>query len=397
MQKIDLNKAKATLNKVNDKEKSIRDTPVLSGTLPQDKDVDVRMFKAIDQLRLARLGISVNKAITLERLEKFREHATNIITNPRRLAEEYRLARKYAEGVPGYKKRITKNSATIEERNRYCNIMTLEDTRVNLSPILGEEKKDNDNDYINASYIKDNINDDAAYIATQGPMTNTACDFWRMCIEQNVSIILMLTRFNEGGRIKVDHYFPKDVGGRETFENPLCTTKVTVTCISKEAVKISKDKDSFVKRIFEVKQSFDNVKLVNHFHFKEWPDFGNVGQTSTLLSLLDKMEEAMMRNGSHPMVTHCSAGVGRTGTYLAIDIIRRNLQKDSNYSIDVRQVVSDLRNQRPLMVMTVEQYAMIYRALLLWLFDEALKPSIKKQTEILEDEEMYRNGMDGTA
>jgi len=334
-----------------------------------------------------------NKSVFTQ-LEVFRRHAISVIGDQKRLTAEFMAAKQQAEGNIGYRDRITPMLPHVRKKNRYLNIVTLEDTRVRLRNVVENngvatsmETVDGD-DYINASYIRDNIcQDRAAYIATQGPLTSTAADFWRMCVEQNSSFILMLTPFMEGGRQKVDPYFPQNSGEKIVFDELL-----SVFCVSVESVVICRDSDSLVKRVFEIQLGAKKVSIT-HYHFKVWPDFGNVSETSTLLALLDLVDRACRQNQSGPLVTHCSAGVGRTGTFLAIDIIRRNLRQTPDYDIDVRKVVSDLRNQRPQMVMTIEQYGMIYRALFLWLFDEDLTANIQNSTVVLTDEEMYRNGM----
>ena len=67
-----------------------------------------------------------------------------------------------------------------------------------------------------------------------------------------------------------------------------------------------------------------------------------------------------MADGSGPAIVHCSAGVGRTGTLLALDIgIQGILQGDSK--IDVLRIVSMMRQDRPGMVQTKDQYRFVHQ------------------------------------
>ncbi|XP_067353340.1 protein tyrosine phosphatase receptor type Db isoform X15 [Channa argus] len=81
-------------------------------------------------------------------------------------------------------------------KNRLVNIMPYETTRVCLQPIRGVEGSD----YINASFI-DGYRQQKAYIATQGPLAETTEDYWRMLWEHNSTIVVMLTKLREMGRV----------------------------------------------------------------------------------------------------------------------------------------------------------------------------------------------------
>lgn len=80
-----------------------------------------------------------------------------------------------------------------KQKNRLVHILPFESTRVCLSPRDGS-------DYINASFV-DGYRYRAAYIATQGPLPDTTDDFWRMLWEHNSTIIVMLTKLKEMGRV----------------------------------------------------------------------------------------------------------------------------------------------------------------------------------------------------
>mmetsp|Transcript_16587 Transcript_16587/g.19335 ORF Transcript_16587/g.19335 Transcript_16587/m.19335 type:complete len:436 (+) Transcript_16587:46-1353(+) len=389
LQNVDFAAAKAKLKANEGGVEKIRDKPLIAAQKPQPIH-DPFTYKKVNPERLQQLGIFDFRnqkepgKESIERLEQFRSHAIEIVTDPGKLACEYRNARKMAEGMKGYKKRITKPTDIVRARNRYDNIQTLEDARVHL------QVEDEESDYINASFIHSSLETSIpSYIASQAPLKRTVSHFWQMCVEQAVNVIVMLTPYEENGKRKADHYFPMEIGDDEVYKNTNGKS-VSVSCTMKKASEVNGLSGSLVKRVFTVSLE-SKEREIEHFHFTAWPDFGNVSKPSTLLSLLDIVNEN--HNSSQPILTHCSAGVGRTGTYLAIDIIRKALKNVPDYEINVQQTVSALRNQRPLMVMTVQQYAMIYRALLLWLFDTDCVASIENDDtddRLVSDEARYK-------
>ncbi|KAF1386528.1 hypothetical protein PFLUV_G00095790 [Perca fluviatilis] len=102
-------------------------------------------------------------------------------------------------------------SAYNQERNRYGDVLCLDQTRVRLKARRNERS-----DYINASFM-DGYKQRNAYIGTQGPLEKTYSDFWRMVWEQNVLVIVMTTRTDEGSRRKCGQYWPLEEGGQEVY------------------------------------------------------------------------------------------------------------------------------------------------------------------------------------
>ena len=91
---------------------------------------------------------------------------------------------------------ISANLPCNKHKNRLVHILPFESTRVCLTPVRTIEGSD----YINASFI-DGYRYRAAYIATQGPLLDTTEDFWRMLWEHNSTIVVMLTKLKEMGRV----------------------------------------------------------------------------------------------------------------------------------------------------------------------------------------------------
>ncbi|KAF7668966.1 hypothetical protein LDENG_00273380, partial [Lucifuga dentata] len=223
-------------------------------------------------------------------------------------------------------------------KNRYNNVLPYDSSRVKLS-IHGSPF----DDYINANYMP-GYNSRKEYIAAQGPLPCTINEFWRMIWEKNVQTLVMLTRCSEQGRVKCEQYWPSST---KHFAN------ITVTTTSEIPL------EDWTIRDFEVK----NVKTVEtrsvrHFHFTAWPDHGVPQTTELLINFRHLVREHMDQYSRHsPTLVHCSAGVGRTGTFIAIDHLIFQIEREN--AVDVYGIVHDLRMHRPLMVQTEDQYVFL--------------------------------------
>ncbi|XP_065077843.1 phosphatidylinositol phosphatase PTPRQ-like [Ochlerotatus camptorhynchus] len=234
-----------------------------------------------------------------------------------------------------------------ERKNRYLGIFPYDGNRVPLDvdDIFVEEDEES-NDYINASFI-DGYKYQREYIATQGPKKETCFDFWRMILQFEVESIVMLTQTVENDRIKCYQYFPR-------FNQTLYFREVSVKCTQELNMGF------YQKRLFLVTR--DNMsKVVFHYHFLTWPDHGCPSSSSDLIKFI-KIIRSERKNLALPVVVHCSAGVGRTGTLIALDIILQRIQQEKK--INIYDTVKQLRTQRVKMVQTSEQYAFLYHACL---------------------------------
>ncbi|XP_071005104.1 receptor-type tyrosine-protein phosphatase eta-like [Oncorhynchus clarkii lewisi] len=222
-----------------------------------------------------------------------------------------------------------------KSKNRYNNVLPYESSRVKLS-IHGSPF----DDYINSNYIP-GYNSRKEFIAAQGPLPVTVNEFWRMIWEKNVQTLVMLTRCNEQGRVKCEKYWPSET---KHFQN------ITVTTTSEIPL------EDWTIRDFDVKNvRTAETRSVRHFHFTAWPDHGVPETTELLINFRHLVREHMDQYSRHsPTVVHCSAGVGRTGTFIAIDRLIFQIERDS--MVDVYGTIHDLRMHRPLMVQTEDQY-----------------------------------------
>lgn len=99
--------------------------------------------------------------------------------------------------------------------------------------------------------------------------------------------------------------------------------------------------------------------MIRHFHFHGWPEIGIPAEGKGMIDIIAAVQKQQQQSGNHPIVVHCSAGAGRTGTFIALSNILERVKAEG--LLDVFQTVKSLRMQRPHMVQTVEQYDFCYR------------------------------------
>eukprot|EP00800_Vazella_pourtalesii_P014468 TRINITY_DN3682_c0_g1_i1.p1 TRINITY_DN3682_c0_g1~~TRINITY_DN3682_c0_g1_i1.p1 ORF type:complete len:1204 (+),score=133.75 TRINITY_DN3682_c0_g1_i1:501-3614(+) len=240
----------------------------------------------------------------------------------------------------------TGSNLTNKPKNRFANIIPYEHSRVKLN-VTGE----NQTDYINACYI-DGYYQPQSYIAAQGPMTNTVNDFWRLVWEKNIEHIVALTRVMEALKKKCEQYWPELENNSATY-GPI---EVTLKRIDRFT--------SYDIRLMEIKHQdyLDDTRSVIQFHFIVWPDHGVPIFSSSLLTFINHTKEYHIPGKQEaPLLVHCSAGVGRTGTFIVLDYFIEHLKV--NDRINVYKMVAQLREARCLMVQTKDQFMFIHDAI----------------------------------
>ncbi|XP_061589675.1 LOW QUALITY PROTEIN: tyrosine-protein phosphatase non-receptor type 13 [Cololabis saira] len=228
-----------------------------------------------------------------------------------------------------------------KKKNRYKNIVPFDTTRV----VLGK-----DGGYINANFINMPVKDESyMYIACQGPLPTTLGDFWQMVWEQKSNVIAMMTQEVEGGKVKCQRYWPDTPRTAEMVDDRLQIMLIKVQHL-----------DNFVIRLIEVKDvQTDEIQRVTHLNYTGWPDHGTPTQPDQLLTFISYMRH-IHRSG--PIITHCSAGIGRSGTLICIDVVLGLISKDADF--DISDVVRNMRLQRHGMVQTEDQYIFCYQVIL---------------------------------
>ncbi|XP_031417532.1 receptor-type tyrosine-protein phosphatase epsilon isoform X3 [Clupea harengus] len=227
------------------------------------------------------------------------------------------------------------------KKNRVLQIIPYDFNRVILSMRRGQEFTD----YANASFI-DGYRQKDYFIATQGPLSHTVDDFWRMVWEWKCHSIVMLTELQEREQDKCFQYWPLE--DSVTYGDYTVEIKGDTLC------------DTFSLRDLVLTYGQEKQpRLVRHFHFHGWPEIGIPAEGRGMIDIIAAVQKQQQQSGNHPIVVHCSAGAGRTGTFIALSNILERVKAEG--LLDVFQTVKSLRMQRPHMVQTVEQYDFCYR------------------------------------
>ncbi|XP_036844664.1 receptor-type tyrosine-protein phosphatase epsilon isoform X3 [Oncorhynchus mykiss] len=227
------------------------------------------------------------------------------------------------------------------KKNRVLQIIPYDFNRVIMSMRRGQEFTD----YINASFI-DGYRQKDYFIATQGPLSHTVEDYWRMAWEWKCHSVVMLTELQEREQDKCFQYWPTE--DSVTYGDYTVEMKGSTVC------------DSFSVRDLVLTYGPDKqTRLVRHFHFHGWPEIGIPAEGKGMIDIIASVQRQQQQSGNHPIIVHCSAGAGRTGTFIALSNILERVKAEG--LLDVFQTVKSLRMQRPHMVQTVEQYDFCYR------------------------------------
>jgi len=246
-------------------------------------------------------------------------------------------------------------------KNRYNNIWPFEHSRVKLQDVPSSGC-----DYFNANYISSKRSH-KRYIATQGPIPATFSDFWNVIWQQETRVIVMLTAEKEGGQVKAHNYWSDKQYGpirleflsekrasldpakikrhrqqRPSVGNRKSTDGTTLARIDTTSDNGTKDDQPYViVRKLALRHEgypFERMREITQLQYSSWPDFGAPAHPAHLLGLVEQCD-AVVRSTTHseisepdppeapPIVVHCSAGCGRTGTFCTvatvIDMLKR--------------------------------------------------------------------------
>ncbi|XP_067674713.1 uncharacterized protein [Haliotis asinina] len=252
------------------------------------------------------------------------------------------------ENITRISPKHTNHASQIDEnkqKNRWVNVLPFDHSRVILQVLDDDETSD----YINASYMP-GYNYENEYIASQGPLPGTVDDFWRMIWEKKVSIIVMVTPVKENGKVKCEEYWPAEV------QEPKEYGDIVVENTSFSSL------NTYNVTVFQLRNGQDNdVRVIKHFHFLNWKDMSADVERSDILDFVRTVRSHLRPDMEGPIVVHCSAGVGRTGTFICLDYLIQFIEKhDLSDTVDIYGYVMKLRNNRVLMVQTETQYVFIH-------------------------------------
>ncbi|KAE8288396.1 Tyrosine-protein phosphatase non-receptor type 2 [Larimichthys crocea] len=259
--------------------------------------------------------------------------------------------------------------------NRYRDVSPYDHSRVKL--------ENSENDYINASLV---MVEEAqrAYILSQGPLRNTCGHFWLMIWEQCSKAVIMLNRVIEKGSEKCAQYWPTT----EELQMSFTDTGFVVRLLSEE------DQSYYTIRVLELQNTMTGESRdIYHFHYTTWPDFGVPESPASFLNFLFKVRESGSLGPEHgPSVVHCSAGIGRSGTFALVDTCLVLMDRRKNpSSVDVQKVLLDMREYRMGLIQTPDQLRFSYMAVIegakLILTDNSAAQQIKQRVISKEEKE----------
>jgi protein-tyrosine phosphatase len=293
-------------------------------------------------------------------------------------------------------------------KNRYNDIYPFDHSRVRLQDVPSGGC-----DYVNANYMKAEYSN-KRYIATQAPVPETFDDFWRVIWEQDVRLVVSLTAEIERGQVKCHRYW--ESGNYGPFRvNNFSERRIPMRASgshqdrrqSTKSLSDSSEEPSdpcIIVRHFGLSHSafpFQPLREVTQLQYPYWPDFGTTSQPSHLLQLVDECNAVIratsntcfdnreaMPTEHRPVLVHCSAGCGRTGTFCTVDSVldmlkrQRTARKTESQEISgfpdtgwiyndnldlIAKTVADFRTQRPSMIQNLSQFVLCYESVLEWM------------------------------
>ncbi|XP_052066368.1 receptor-type tyrosine-protein phosphatase alpha-like [Mytilus californianus] len=247
------------------------------------------------------------------------------------------------KSIPNVAVHPTTHAQTKENmpKNRFKTTFPYDHTRVILNSNGGS-------DYINANYV-DGFEKEKCYIACQGPIKTTVADHWKMIWQENIYQIVMLTNLVEGIKNKCEQYWPS--GGKQMVHGNLSLR-----------LNDEKERTAYVTREITIEDKKTNKKRkVTQYHFTAWPDHGTPDPLYLVLFHRHVMSDTKAGH-SGPLLVHCSAGIGRTGTYIALDALFE--EGRTTEFLDIFKFLKKMRYSRMNMIQTPDQYVCLHYALL---------------------------------
>ncbi|NXR02321.1 PTN2 phosphatase, partial [Sagittarius serpentarius] len=194
------------------------------------------------------------------------------------------------------------------------------------------------------------------FFTTQGPLPNTCCHFWLMVWQQQTKAVVMLNRTVEKESVKCAQYWPTKEEEVMTFGE----TGFRVRLVSEDV------KSYYTVHLLQLENiNSGESRVIFHFHYTTWPDFGVPESPASFLNFLFKVRESGSLSPEHgPAVVHCSAGIGRSGTFSLVDTCLVLMEKKDPFSVDIKKVLLDMRKYRMGLIQTPDQLRFSYMAVI---------------------------------
>ncbi|XP_072180078.1 receptor-type tyrosine-protein phosphatase mu-like [Diadema setosum] len=298
------------------------------------------------------LNLAAPGPITVHELQAYIEHKKAEKGNG--LIQEYRMLKNnqlYPWNVASKEQNKSKN--------RFKNIIAYDHSRVVLETVDGDPHSD----YYNANYIH-NFRGEKVIIASQAPNEASLTDFWRMIWQENVETVVMVTTLTQNGKDQCTQYWPEEsrsinIGNFSIFLSEEHT-------FSDHVIRELDVKMSTFTTLFNLQGRGEEKRTVTQFHYMSWSNKDVPENYTTLLDFVDVVlrHHATMplSKRNRPMLVHCSAGIGRTGTFLTLYNMLFMMRETGK--VDIFGFVNKMRENRIKMVDTQDQYLFIYNALL---------------------------------
>jgi len=231
------------------------------------------------------------------------------------------------------------------EKNRYDDVELLDKTRVKI------KDAPDGSDYIHASFVQ--VSPKVLIICAQGPLEATIQHFWIMIIEQSCKVVLQLCQFMEDGKEKTCPYFPTVEQGAEKEYGAV---KVRVVSRNMGVGNMKMVERTLLEVTFGTK-----ILETTHLLFSGWPDHSVPDLFPTYIEMRSLIRRLADKG---PIVAHCSAGIGRSGSYAAIEMACYELIERQNRNFSMVELMKRLRDQRMQAVQNDQQYLFIHRMVL---------------------------------
>uniref|UniRef100_A0A915AZX6 Tyrosine-protein phosphatase domain-containing protein n=1 Tax=Parascaris univalens TaxID=6257 RepID=A0A915AZX6_PARUN len=271
--------------------------------------------------------------------------------------------------IPNPLETITFEANQVTGRNRFKDIPCLDETRV----VLADDPL---NDYIHANYVRMAFRE-RPIICTQAPLDLTVYHFYQMIMHENITVIIMLCNFTESGRKVCYEYYPltkKDAA--------LTFGDITVICLRRF---VMQREPTVYFTLLGLKNNSGKRQVVRHIQWSDWPENGVPDVSMTPMSIF-----TAVRGSKGPVVVHCTDGVGRTGTMVAIEFILEKMFH-GEASDNSAEMIKELRKQRALCVRNETQYIYIHCEILEYLQNHQIIDKCEELSEFISDYERMLN------